>query len=430
MHRLFQSQLSKRLFFAGVIGNIVEHYDTALYGFLAPAIAPLFFPNSDPVVSLILTYALMANSIVTKLLGTLCFSYIQRQYDEKTSLFISLSGMACTTFCMGLVPCFDSIGIWAPLSLACIRALQAFFAAGDHAIAPLWILKNQHPNYRSRMNSIYQSSTVFGILLASLTATLCSFYPTSQQSWRWAFLIGAFTGLVGLFIRFGLPNNPEPKHLTLNNTPLLQSLYTNRYGLMRIAFASGVTNLTYAIPFVFLNGFIPQITSISHAEMMSINTMLLVLDMALLPFFGYCADRFGHFQTLLLSSGLLAVTIVPLFGLLPQADLWIVSSVRIWIVLLGLAFLAPLHTWFLQQFEEKNRYLLIGIGYNLGGEFFGKSASAICLWLWYSTQSTLVPALYITSIAILAMVSIVSSKQPSFAVDHELGQEQPTSAAN
>lgn len=93
-----------------LIGNLLDHFDAGLYGFLAPVLAPLFFPNHDYVVQLILAYSVLATSLVTRPIGSIIFSILARRSGPVYSLSYSLLGAAISTAFMGLIPIYDSIG--------------------------------------------------------------------------------------------------------------------------------------------------------------------------------------------------------------------------------------------------------------------------------------------------------------------------------
>jgi MFS family permease len=405
----FQGSHQGRTFWSSILGNTLDHYDTALYGFLAPFISPLFFPHYDPVGGLILTYWLMSLSLFTRPLGAYFFGKYSGTVGPRQALILSLSGIALATCFMGMVPTYDQVGPWAPAGLAILRACQGFFASGESTIAALFILESQPLKKRGWASSVYQSSSVLGIMMASALVTGLSSLPDPSLYWRWPFLAGLLTAGVGIFMRVSLKTLPQssPSSPSLKIT-LAYLLRNHKANLVRLTAVSSFTYLTYAVPFVFMNSFIPHITSISLTEMMMVNTGVLAADMVLLPFFGWISDHFSHGKFMACMSGLLGLTAVPLFLILPQASLLTVTCVRFWIVVLGLAFLAPLHAWTFDQIKGKEKYIICGVGYALGSEVFGRSIPSICLGLWYGTQWAGAPALYISFISMAATISLMS----------------------
>ena len=107
-------------------GNLFEHYDTALFAFLAPFLAPLIFPEQESVTALILVYAIYPIGMLTRPLGSLFFGYIGDTYGRGQALFLTLSGMALVSGCIALSPTYLQAGILAPLFFVLGRAVQNF----------------------------------------------------------------------------------------------------------------------------------------------------------------------------------------------------------------------------------------------------------------------------------------------------------------
>lgn len=401
------SFLKNKVFLSTIVGNSLDHYDIALYGFLAPYIAPLFFPNDDPIVALIYAYSLMSASIVTRPLGALFFGKLSGEKGVRQAFILSLWGVALTTGGMGILPSYERIGLFAPLGLVLLRAGQGFFAAGESTVAPLLMLKNVPLIAQGRANGIYQSSTVAGILLASLAATLVSFSSSTTLYWRFPFFLSFLTGLSGLYLRYQINQDIfEIKTVAQNALKVAVTLIERKKDLLRIIAVSSLSYVTYAIPFVFMNVFAVQVTSLTLRDTLGFNTILLALDMCLLPLFGKFSDIFGIRRIMVLMAFLLAITAIPLFAIITYGNILSIGLIRVWIVLCGLGFSAPLHAWFNQTFKGQETYLLTGVGYAFGSELFGRSTPAICLWLWHLTNWVIAPAFYIVGVSIAAILAL------------------------
>jgi MFS family permease len=390
----------------------LDHYDTALYGFLAPFIAPVFFPKEDPIVALIYTYGLMLASLLSRPLGAMFFGKWGAQLGGKHSFILSLSGLSVTTGLMGLVPGYNSIGIYAPIAVALLRLGQGFFAAGETTIAPLFILHHVQKKNYGKVSGLFGSTTVFGELIASLIATVISITPHPELLWRLPFLASFATGLVGLYMRSSV-RFCNSKESTVQQFSIPKTLFNHKRLLARIIVLSGLTYITYSIPFVFLNSFIPKVTSISLTSMLMFNTTLLIFDMMLAPLLGLIADRFTHKRFMAFMTTSLMVTAIPLFALIPNSSLLTITLIRTWIVILGLGINVPFKPWLMDQVNGPQSYLLAGIGYSIGSELFGRNAPTICFWLWHQTGWVYAPALYIVAICFLGFMALtVRSRVP------------------
>ncbi len=392
-----------KFFTSSLVANVLDHYDSALYGLLAPFIAPLVFQDQDPVSRLILTYGLMSIGFITRPLGSWFFARLAYHRSAKEVFTSTLLGMALTTVGMGLLPTHVSIGIGSPILLALIRALQSFFAAGEATISPLLMLQYAEPKRLGFTGSLYQSSIVLGILLASVLASFVSYFPQYPDLWRLPFLLGSLTALAGWFIRYRcrefIENIPEPKASPSPNFWL--NVRADKMKFLRVVMASSFTYLTYSVPFVLFNTFVPLVSTISLSEMLVLNTGLLVFDMFLVPVLGAMIDRANATQVMFYAALILGCLIIPFFMYLPSSTLIGITLVRIVIVVLGLIFLAPLQGWFYKQYAGPEKYMLIGLGYALGSEVFGRSLPSICLWLWHKTNFVIAPAIYLAFLCLV-----------------------------
>jgi MFS family permease len=400
--------------FSGLIGNILDHYDTALYGFMAPFIAPLIFPESSFIAALIKTYGLMSLSLITRPLGAIFFGHIATRFGAKQALFYSLIGLALITCAMGLLPTHAHIGETAPLLLAFLRLAQGFCAAGENTVAPFFVLDNAPPKHRAFVNSIYQSSTILGELAASWAALLVSISAYSHIYWRIPFLLSFLTALAALYMRLSVREKYSVALFKKYN--IINIIYNNKIKLLRIICVSGMSYITYSIPFVFFNNFIPAISTVTYSEMIKLNSFLLLFDMLLAPLYGFIADKINPSKLMAFMTIFLAIGTPPLFYYLEGSDLSYVSAVRIFIVLLGLGFCAPLNLWFMTLLKGPERYIITGIGYAIGSELFGRSAPALCLLLWSSTSLSIAPAFYIAFVSLLAFFSIITLPQKELII--------------
>lgn len=407
-------QVSLRPFYLVLTGNLFDHYDSNLYAMMAPFLAPLFFPQSDPVVSLILAYGLLSVGIVTRPLGAFIFGHLARHRGPGRCLQVSLCGMALATGGMALLPTHAHIGGWASAGLALLRGLQGFFGAGETAIAGLYALSFCPPSKHGWYGGIYQSSTVLGIFFASAFSTAVSALPAYAWCWRVPFLLGFFTACIGVYLRNSLS---LAKEIPIRVRPagddekgcigdLLRTFYTNRSLFISVVAVSALSYVTYSIPFVFMNSFVPLVNPIPLSTMMFMGTSFLLLDMILCPILGTIADRFSLAGVMKMAALSLAIGFIPMFLWIPYASSWMLVGMRMWVVLWGLVFLAPFYGWLATVLPLKERFLLQGVGYQVGSEVFGRSLPAVCMWLWYQTHSTWVLGVYITGFAVTAYLAV------------------------
>ncbi len=386
-----------------LLGNIIDHYDyAALYGFLAPLLAPSFFPQADPFVSVLYAYAIFSTSLVTVPLGAFLFGRWARFKGPQTPLSFSLFGLGISTLLIGVLPTYDSLGIFAPIFLIFLRLIREITASGETTIANLYILETTPSKDTLPTSSAYEISTILGFLSASFLCGIITLLPTDLPYWRIPFILGGFASGIGIYLRkqqFSIPKqNPFTSYVTPQST--LSFLRKTYKTLLRISLVSGFSYSTYAFPFIFMNTFIPEITSLSYGQMANTGTLFFVIDGILLLLLGYSLRFYNPAILMKKAAWVLAFSIPILFLFIQNASFLYISFTRFWIVFWGIVFLCPLNIWLLRQYIGPEKYLLTGIGSAVGKSLLGKMLPFLCLYIWHTTHSTWAPALYLSLVAI------------------------------
>lgn len=401
----------KKNILTGILGNIFDHYDSALFGLLGPFIAPLFFRTSSPIVALILFYGIQPLGLVSRPLAAIFFGRIGDRFGRRVALSISLLGMTMTTIGLGSLPTYDQAGAAAPILLALGRCLQQFFGAGAVTGGALLVLESTERRKRNLMSGLFDASSVGGILLASAGVALLSHLNLIETHWRALLWLGALTGVIGFSIRFSteeLPPEPTKKSSWKN-------LWEARGSLCRIAVVTGFSYTLYTFALILMNAFLPLITPYSKSEIMQLNTGLLVLDMALLPLFGWLATKYSR-ERLMRGAAIATLLLsIPLFNMLEGASWSMLIFVRVLLVAIGVCFAASFHAWAIDCAPDSQRYTVTGLGKALGSQLFGAPAAAISLWLYNETHWVFAPALYLILIAAGAVAALTHTPEAEAA---------------
>jgi hypothetical protein len=127
----------------------------------------------------------------------------------------------------------------------------------------------------------------------------------------------------------------------------------------------------------------------------------------LLPLFGLFIDKVNHAHWMSSMAGLLFLTVIPIFCLLPYLSILQITIVKLWIIIIGVAFVTPLYALLFQMLQGEEKYLITGIGYSIGTDLLGRNIPVICLSLWYSTNELWAPASYLAFISFLTMLVLI-----------------------
>jgi len=126
---------------AGIIGNIMEWYDFALYGFMASVISKLFFPEGNPLASLLATYGIFAAGFIMRPLGSVVFGWLGDTVGRSRTMLISVDLMTLPTFLLGALPTYSVIGVWALLCLVLIRLTQGLSVGGEFSSSVIYLVE-------------------------------------------------------------------------------------------------------------------------------------------------------------------------------------------------------------------------------------------------------------------------------------------------
>lgn len=383
----------KPAFFAAILGNLLEHYDSALFSFLAPKMATLFFHEKDPLTALILTYAILPLSLISKPLGAFFFGRLGDHLGRHKALFYSLLGISLSTMAIGFLPTSQDLVI-APLLLLFFRLLQGFFSAAETPGGALYLLEQVEKPQRSLWASFFDASTIAGVILASFIAFFFS------EHWRSLYWISGTTALIALWIRKMSPKSPCSKK---REKLSFFALWKYKKSFFQLFFASGFSYVTYSLTFTFFVGYVPFITMISMEKLLQMNSYLLLFDFCLLPIFGMLAEKITKELLMKIASLSIALLAIPLFSLLsPNATLGEITFIRLILITLGVAFSAPYHAWALEQVPKSCRATLLCVSYTTGAQLIGSPFTALSLWAYQKTNLIQIPAILLIFSAICA----------------------------
>ncbi|MCT4697009.1 MAG: hypothetical protein V3581_02000 [Candidatus Cardinium sp.] len=385
-----------------LLANALIHFDTALYGYLVPIIAPLFFPKKGLVVQLIGGYSPLMISFVAKPLGLLFFSKMAQERKASIALRYTLLGVGVSLVVMSCLPIDGAL--WGMIGLLAVRTCAESCAAGEHHIAKIYLLQGLAMQQAKKLASFYEIATMAGILSAGAVGTCFVWIKNPLLYWRLPFLIAALSTLLNVVL-FRL----KAKEEEVDGHPYKTTLQPIYRPIIRIAIVAGFGYIAYTTPFLFMNSFVPMVTTFTYVAMMQYLPIFMVLDIILIGWVAKVGYKYDHNNLMAVASGLVALSIIPLFAGLPAASIFYVTAVRCWLIFLGVVFSCFLTIWAKEQVAVATSYVTIGFATVLGSSLFGKSATAICFYLFHRYNSPIAPACYIALLAFAATLVMMNS---------------------
>lgn len=407
----------KRVILSCMIGNALEWYDFALYGYFATTLGHLFFPQFSPFASLMATFGIFAAGFVMRPLGGIVFGHIGDKIGRKTALLWSIYLMAFPTTLLGLLPTYDQIGWCAPLLLTLIRLAQGLSMGGEFTGSMIFVVEHAAPNNRGIYGSWVVFSLLLGILVGSAVATsICYLLPEDQlMSWGWRvpFLLSILGALTGVMMRRTV-NEPEQfakakaKHKD-HSTPL--AILFRGYSKL-IAYVV-IIEFALSIGFYFIVTFINSfLTTLLHfdkvASLMNTTYSMMAMGCAILVS-GWLSDRIGRKPLLLISTLCFAAFSYPLFQAL-ETSVTMALLAQVCLALIMGTFFAPLPATLVELFPVEVRYSGLSIAHSISMAVFGGSAPLIATLLIQETGNNASPAFYLSGMCLISAIFLLFLK--------------------
>ena len=204
-----------KLITACLSGSVLEWFDFAVYGYLAPILATLFFPSTHKLASILLTYSVFAIGFLLRPVGAMLYGHIGDRYGRRTALFLSCIGMTIPTVMMGLLPTYATIGIAAPLLVILCRMCQGLSVGGEFTGSMVYLVEKGTPGKKGFFSCWADVGSYLGMTLGSICVALLNYclMPEAMSSygWRLPFLSGILLAVVAVYIRLKLTESNELK---------------------------------------------------------------------------------------------------------------------------------------------------------------------------------------------------------------------------
>ncbi|AOE85511.1 MFS transporter [Pseudomonas sp. TCU-HL1] len=375
----------KKVAVASVIGTTVEWYDLFVFATASALVFnKIFFPGFDPLVGTLLAFGTFASAYGARIIGAALFGHFGDRLGRKSMLLISLLTMGAATFAIGLLPDYESIGIWAPISLLTLRIIQGLALGGEWGGAVLMAVEHAPKNRRGLYGSWVQIGVPAGTMLANLAflliATSISNEDLLSWGWRVPFLASILLIVVGLYIRLNIHETPSFKAVEKTGeqvkVPLFEVFgkYWKQVLLGGVATMSTGTSYNLIVAFGLTYG--TQTLGFSRGEMLSVVLASCAACIFMLPFFGALSDRIGRKPIIV--GGIIAEALVafPMFWLMDTKELPLVFAGYLLLMTAFAANYGPIATFLAELFGTKVRYSGLSISYMLSG-LLGSAATPL-----------------------------------------------------
>ena len=417
--------LTSRAVLGATIGNMLEFYDFVTYSFFATQIGHTFFPSKSEFASLLLSLATFGAGFITRPIGAVVIGSYSDRAGRRPAMILSFAMMGVAILVLALTPSYDAIGVAAPVIIILARLTQGFSLGGEVGPTTAYLMEAASAKHRGLAVSFQPASQQVAATAGALVGEILSLTMTSQAldayGWRIAFLLGAATLPVGLWLRRTLPetlHRTETPAIAAQDGEAAKTLRGNRrlLGLGLIILASG-TIITYVTE--YMTTYAQHTLHVDAPLAFATTVVSNAIGIAAAFFGGWLADRAGRWPIMVWPQLAALLLTYPIF-------LWVVESRNSAALLGGLGLLALIGSIPYSAFYVG---LVEGLPKNIrGGAFatiyavaiaiFGGTAQLVVAWLTEVTGNALAPAWYLllaTAAGLCAMI-LMPETAPSRAV--------------
>lgn len=404
----------RRAALAGGVGTLIEYYDFSLYGYLAVVMAPIFFPDEDPVFSLLAALAVFASSYIVRPLGGIFFGHMGDRRGRKQALVAVLVCMGLSSTAMGLLPTPSQIGIWSTILLVVVRLVQGFSAGGEVGGSATFIAESAPRSKKAYYGSFTPLGATGGFALAALIAAIVSATTTSQEmavwGWRIPFLLAFPLTLFCLWARNRVMEMQVPAADVSPHSPIMRVFQGRPVELARATAISAATNGTAYIGLTYMSIHLIQRLGYEPTLVYWITTGVVALAALAMPLGGRIGDRIGVIA--LVRAGLVGYFLVtyPMMALM-GTSLVVAAAAFLVVMMNTVAVQVGAYTLLPQMFDRELRYSGVAMAWNIGVIVAGGSAPLLAVWLIERTGNVNAPAYFVMAMALVGFAALVGVRR-------------------
>jgi MHS family proline/betaine transporter-like MFS transporter len=287
-----------RTAFAGLIGNVLEWFDFAVFGYLSAEIGANFFPSSSTAAQQLKAFAVFALGFAARPIGSIVLGQVGDRIGRRALLTLSIMMMGGATLGLGLLPSFASAGVLAPILLVTMRVIQGFSLGGEFTGSMVYTTELATTGRRGIVSSSTAAGTTLGFILGSGTVALLRWRlaPDEVMAWGWRipFIAGIVIVLAGWLLRRGLRETAEGEKAASARPPLWASLVADLKPMIQTFGIVGMTNAAYYLTFTFAVEYRKANPGPDKPDFQLINTLILFVVLFAKPLGGWLSDLVGR----------------------------------------------------------------------------------------------------------------------------------------
>lgn len=417
----------KKAITAASLGNAMEWFDFGVYGFVAFALGKVFFPDASPSVQMIAALGTFSVPFLIRPLGGVFFGMLGDKYGRQKILSITIIIMSLSTFAIGLIPSYATIGIWAPILLLLAKMIQGFSVGGEYTGASIFVAEYSPDRKRGFMGSWLDFGSIAGFVCGAGVVVLISSIVGEESfldwGWRLPFFLALPLGIIGLYLRHALEETPafqqhidqmekdDREGLTKGPKVSFKEIVTKHWRSLLVCVGLVIaTNVTYYMLLTYMPSYLSHNLHYSEDHGVMIIIAIMIGMLFVQPIIGLLSDRYGRRPFVYMGSIGLFFLAIPAFML--------INSGVIVLIFFGLLILAVLLNFFTgvmastlpAMFPTHIRYSALASAFNISVLVAGLTPTAAA-WLVEETNNLMMPAYYLMVVAVIGLITAITMKE-------------------
>src|SRR6516225_2566553 len=315
---------TRKVIFASSLGTVFEWYDFYLYAVLAPFFAALFFPSGNQTAALLSAFAAYAAGFLVRPFGALVFGRVGDLVGRKYTFLVTIVFMGGSTFLVGLLPTYATIGWLAPILLVTLRLVQGLALCGEYGGAATYVAEHAPHDRRGYDTSWIQTTATLGFLLALVIIEICRVYMDAKVFADWGSRIPFWFSLIllvfSVYIRLKLHESPIFQKMKSegkgSKSPLTDSFFkypNNKYVLLALLGATAGQGVVWYTGQFYALFFLTITLKLDYVSAYTLIGVSLLIGTPFFVVFGWLSDRIGRLKIIMAGCFIAAITYFPLF---------------------------------------------------------------------------------------------------------------------
>ncbi|MDR3477811.1 MAG: MFS transporter [Gammaproteobacteria bacterium] len=413
---------------AGMLGVMMEWYDYGLFGYLAPILAELFFPSKHKWVSLLQAFMVFAMGFMLRPLGGFIFGSLADRCGRVVALRATILLISLPSLMIACLPTFAMIGWMATVLLIVLRLLQGLSVGGEFAGSMVYLTEISPPRFRILFSGLANNASNIGVLMGVGICTLLSVNLSHEMflkiGWRVPFILGGFLGLLGYYLRKNFIESDvflqiqKDKHLHAKPVSVLFKKYLHRLIIGILLSCMGACSI-YTLT-TYISTYLQVVKHYSLSVALSLQSLLLILTLLLVPIASLLANQFGQIRMLQIATlGMMSYALFA-FLHLPENNIVMVGIILLPLIVFVSIEQGVMPSTLTEFFPVAIRYSAVSIAYNVSYAYVGGTAPMYITWLINRTHAAEMPGICIMAASAMTALGLIIMRFDRRLVQHRL----------